>query len=186
MNQTCPIRAAQAGDRQAFARLLEEQYDFIYRLAYKWCGHKADAEDVAQTACIKLAQNLSQYRFESAFRTWLYRLVINCAKDWQRSQRRHRHEALAEDEPPPGRAAQGRAAPGRAGQGGVDTELMLAGVLRFIHGLGEGFHEAVLLVLGEGMTHAEAAEVLQIKESTVSWRIHQVRARLQEWEQNHE
>ncbi|AFU99275.1 RNA polymerase sigma factor [Simiduia agarivorans] len=168
MTDPALINAAQAGDRQAFARLVETEYDFIYRLAYRWCGNVPDAEDVAQQACIKLAQCIGQYRFDAAFRTWLYRLVINCAKDWQRSQTRHQTEALPDDY-------------AAASHMSAETGLFLAAVLNWIASLGEGFKEAVLLVLGEGMTHAEAAHILEIKESTVSWRIHEVRKRLQQW-----
>ena len=162
------IEAAQAGDRQAFARLVEAEYEFIYRLAYRWCGNQADAEDVAQQACIKLAQSLAQFRFDAAFRTWLYRLVINCAKDWQRSQARHQAAELSEADLP-------------AASASAETGVFLAAVLAWIAALGEGFKEAVLLVLGEGMSHAEAARILDVKESTVSWRIHEVRKRLKQW-----
>ena len=61
------IRAAQAGDAQAFEQLLERHYETLYRFAYKWCGNRADAEDVTQQACVKLARALASYRFESTF-----------------------------------------------------------------------------------------------------------------------
>lgn len=168
------IEAAQAGDRQAFARLVEAEYDVIYRFALKWCGVKEDAEDIAQQACIKLAQVIGQFRFESAFHTWLYRLVINCAKDWQKSQGRHRRERI-DGEPAAQLLEQQVAA------GSTESLLFLSSVLAWIGQLGEGFKEAVLLVLGEGLSHKEAADVLQIKESTVSWRIHEVRKRIGQW-----
>ena len=44
--------------------------------------------------------------------------------------------------------------------------------------MGEGFRESVVLVLGLGHTHAEAAQILEVKESTVSWRLHEIRKRL--------
>lgn len=161
------IRAAQTGDRQAFAQLVAEAYDSIYRFAYRWCGNASDAEDVTQQACIKLAQSLGQFRFESAFSSWLYRLVINCAKDWQRSQGRHQHDdlELLADEVRPDQNAENR--------------IYLQQVLRWLDTLSEGFKETALLVHAEGLTHAEAANILQIKESTVSWRLHEIRKQLQ-------
>ena len=80
------IRRAQGGDAASFAELLDLHYDTIYRFAWKWCGHAANAEDIAQQACLKLAGSLAQYRFQAAFTSWLYRLVISCAQDWQRSR----------------------------------------------------------------------------------------------------
>lgn len=166
------IEAAQAGDRQAFARLLESEYDIIFRIAMQWCGVRADAEDIAQQASIKLAQSLGQFRFESAFRTWLYRLVINCAKDWQRSQARHQHDDLE----------QGHWQEASASHDRADLAIYLEHLLAWVATLGDGFKETLLLVFGEGLNHREAAQVLDIKESTVSWRIHEVRKKLKHWQ----
>lgn len=175
MVDTDLIKAAQAGDRQAFARLLDQEYATVFAFAMKWCGVRADAEDITQQACIKLANSIAQFRFESAFHTWLYRLVINCAKDWQQAQNRHQRRRQHNDadvdilDVQPALCAS------------PETGLFLASVLSWIAHLGEGFKEAVLLVLGEGLSHKEAAEILLIKESTVSWRIHEVRKRISQW-----
>ncbi len=93
MDQQDLIRRAQSGDSVSFAELLDLHYDTIFRFAWKWCRHRANAEDIAQLACMKLANSLGQFRFQAAFRSWLYRLGISCAQDWQRSQQRHEHDA---------------------------------------------------------------------------------------------
>jgi RNA polymerase sigma-70 factor (ECF subfamily) len=59
------IASAVAGDRESFARLLELQYDFILRAAWKWTRHQADAEDVAQEVCIRLGRSISQFKGKS-------------------------------------------------------------------------------------------------------------------------
>jgi RNA polymerase sigma-70 factor (ECF subfamily) len=161
------IRAAQAGDAEAFEQLLERHYDTVYRFAYKWCGDRADAQDVTQQVCLKLARALASYRFESAFTSWLYRVVINCAKDWARSEDRH----VA--------APEGGEAIDEYRQGG-DTVEHLAYLWQLLHrldALPEGLKETLLLVHGEGLTHGEAARVLEVKDSTVSWRLHEFRKR---------
>ena len=78
---TVLIRRAQDGNASAFGELVDSHYDTIYRFAWKWCRHRANAEDIAQQACIKLAASLAQFRFEAAFTSWLYRLVVSCAQD---------------------------------------------------------------------------------------------------------
>ncbi len=182
MDESVLITSAQAGDERAFEQLLEYRYDTIYRFAYKWCGNKSDAEDITQQACIKLARGLSQYKHEAAFSTWLYRLVINCAKDWQRQQQRHTHESEYEASS----AASNESAiesntkldePHRG-----DLIIYLNQLLAWLAQLGEEFKETILLVFGEGLSHGEAAKILQIKESTVSWRIHNVRKKLAEFD----
>lgn len=163
------IRAAQRGDSDAFAQLLAHCYDQLFRFAYRWCGNRTDAEDVTQLACIKLAHSIAQFRFEAAFSSWLYRLVINCAKDWQRSQGRHRHDDLEQVElDSPATSA--------------ETGIYLRQVLQWLDSLAEGFKETALLVHAEGLTHAEAATILQVKEATVSWRLHEIRKQLQLWQ----
>ena len=156
------IRRAQQGDRVAFEQLVEAHYTTMFRFACKYCGNRQDAEDVTQQAFIKLAQSLVQFRHEAAFTSWLYRLVLNCARDWHKSQRRHSHEEQLEE-----------AAPGNA-----EPYVMLHQVLALVEQMGAGFRETLTLVMGEGLTHAEAASILAVKESTVSWRLHEIRKRL--------
>ena len=94
--------------------------------------------------------------------------MINCAKDWHKSERRHNTtpaEEIAEttDEM----------------SDGVEHYTYLQQILRLLDDMAEGFKETALLVLTEGFSHAEAAGVLGIRESTVSWRIHEIRQTLQ-------
>lgn len=159
------IAAAAGGDKAAFAQLLDGQYNRIYRFSYRWCGNVADAEDITQIACIKLAKSIGQFRGDSTFSTWLYRLVINCAKDWQKSQTRHIGETELTDD----MAAQ---------QAGNEATVLLNQVLKQIDAMGDGFKESALLVLAEGFSHKEAATLLGVQEGTVSWRIHEMRKRL--------
>ena len=161
------IQRAQQGDRGAFVELIDQHYDFIFHLALKYVGIKEDAEDITQQACIKLAKNLSQFRFESAFNTWLYRLVINCAKDWLKSQQRHQSNYVFNPE-------LDAAVDDQKQEQGVYLQQILSQIER----MGEGYRDVVVLTVGEGLSHQEVAEVLNIKESTVSWRLHEVRKRL--------
>jgi RNA polymerase sigma-70 factor (ECF subfamily) len=164
------IRRAQAGDAASFASLVDLHYDTIHRFAWKWCGHAANAEDIAQLACIKLAGSLTQFRFQAAFTSWLYRLVISCAQDWHRGQQRHEHEALTDDEP-------------AADASRTEDGIYLLQLLEQLAALGEGMKETALLVHAEGLTHAEAGAILGVSESTISWRVHTMRKQLSQREE---
>ena len=159
------IERAQNGDRSAFEALLRDHYDVIYRIAYKWCGNKADAEDITQNACVKLARSLGSFRFQSAFLTWLYPLVINTAKDWAKS--RKQSSADLETVPEPSEPAQGE-----------DT-VYARQVMEQVRQLPDKEKEAVYLVFSEGLSHREAAAIMNCKASTVSWYIHEARKKLQ-------
>jgi len=162
--QEALIKAAQSGDSAAFEALLQMHYNRIYRFACKWCGNPTDAEDIAQQACMKLARSLGQYRFDASFTTWVYRIVVTTAIDWYRGEEKHTHSDVA-DCPEPA-------------QPHSDAGIYLQQILHKLESWGEGFKSTLLLVLGEGLSHAEAAAVLSVKESTISWRLHEIRKKL--------
>jgi RNA polymerase sigma-70 factor (ECF subfamily) len=163
---TVLIRRAQDGNASAFGELVDRHYDTIYRFAWKWCRHRANAQDIAQQACIKLAASLGQFRFQAAFTSWLYRLVVSCAQDWQRSQHRHLHAELSGDEPQPDQSRD-------------EDAIYIEQLLSQLESLGEGMKETALLVHAEGLSHAEAGAILGVSESTISWRVHTMRRLLQ-------
>jgi RNA polymerase sigma factor (sigma-70 family) len=73
-------RAAARGDRQAFQRLYRQHVDRIYGAVYRLAGYDhARAEDLTQDAFVRAWQKLADFRHESAFGTWLYRLAVNVA-----------------------------------------------------------------------------------------------------------
>ena len=68
---------AQAGDRQALEGVVEKIQDKIYELALRMLGHPSDAEDAAQEILIKVITRMGNFRNESAFSTWVYRIAAN-------------------------------------------------------------------------------------------------------------
>ena len=164
------IMQAQGGDKLAFEAVLRKYYDTMFRMAFKWCGNKEDAEDVTQNACIKLARNIGGFQFKSAFTSWLYRLVINTAIDWQRQNKRHSTQELTEET--------------AASHINSDAESALHNkqVLEQVQALPAREKTALLLVMSEGLSHKETATIMQCKESTISWYIHTARKKLKKFE----
>ena len=167
-SETELIQRAQGGDGAAFEALLRLHYDTMYRTAYRWCGNRADAQDITQSACIRLAHSIGSFRFGSAFATWLYPLVINIAKDWARSRARHAGD---------GSDPEWAEAP-VADCPLAEQKVYARQVLDHIRALPEREREAVFLVFGEGLSHREAATAMTCQESTVSWYIHEARKKL--------
>jgi RNA polymerase sigma-70 factor (ECF subfamily) len=162
------VELARCGDAHAVQRLFERHYRAVYRLAYSWCGVREDAEDVAQEVFAKLVRILNGFRGDSAFKTWLYRVVVNAARDHRRrGAARASHEAAFVEQQRLNQAG------GPGGNPGGAARLQAAVDL-----LPVKLREAVLLVYGEDLTHREAAEVLECMEATVSWRLFQARKRL--------
>ncbi len=83
------IAACQRGDRHALRRLFDEYKDRVYSIAtYSLGGDHAAAADITQQVFLKLMTRIQQFRGDSEFATWLYRLVVNTCRDEQRKQRR--------------------------------------------------------------------------------------------------
>ena len=82
------IEDCKAGDRQAFHALFESYKDKVYAIALHFSGDDAMAKDVTQQVFLKLFTTISQFRFDSEFTTWLYRIVANACIDEQRKRRR--------------------------------------------------------------------------------------------------
>lgn len=75
------IARARAGDRKAFDRLVSETYPLIYNTAYRLLGEADRAADATQTAFVRAYRALPSFRGNSAFTTWLYRIVTNVCFD---------------------------------------------------------------------------------------------------------
>jgi len=83
------IEACREGDREAFRLLFETYKDKVFSIAvYSFSGDEAAASDVSQQIFLKLMTAIGQFRGDSAFTTWLYRLVVNACIDEQRKRRR--------------------------------------------------------------------------------------------------
>ena len=154
------------GDRQAFGELVGRHYDFIHRVAWRWCGNASDAEDIAQEVCVRLGGAIRGYRGGSAFTTWLYAMTLNAARDALRKASRDMAKT----------AAYGVHALMEESSGPAEdpTDALWAAVRQ----LPDKQRDAVLLVYGEGLSHADAAEAMTIAEATVSWHIHEAKKRL--------
>jgi RNA polymerase sigma-70 factor (ECF subfamily) len=161
------IGRAKGGDRGAFGLLLERHYDFVYRAAYRWCGAKADAEDVAQDVCVRLGRAIRDYNGGGAFTTWLYAMTLNAVRDRMRKAAR---ETVKTE-------AYGVHAL-MAGEVAFEAEDPADALWTAVRKLPDKQRDSVLLVYGEGLSHAAAAEVMAISETTVSWHIHEAKKRL--------
>ncbi|RYE60399.1 MAG: RNA polymerase sigma factor [Oxalobacteraceae bacterium] len=163
------IRRVKAGDAEAYERLISEHYHFIYKTAFRWLGHKSDAEDVTQSVCMRLANSIGQFNGRSKFTSWLYRVTLNSVRDLQRSHKRlskqvdavsvvTREEIDADQE----------------------DQMRVNDIWRIVRQLPEKQRDAVMLVFGEQLSQAEAAVIMECKEVTVSWHIHNARKSLKD------
>jgi len=94
-NDTYYIEQVLEGNINAFSHLVDRHKDKAYNLAFRICGNREEAEEIAQDAFIKAYRSLKNFKKKSSFATWLYRIVYNTAISLVRT-RKQRILALEE------------------------------------------------------------------------------------------
>ena len=94
-NETALIRAAQAGDAEAFEQLVRSYDQSVLRMALNLLHSQEDARDIYQEAFLRVYKKLPQFRFDCAFSTWLYRIVANLCLDQIRKRKVRKEEPAA-------------------------------------------------------------------------------------------
>jgi RNA polymerase sigma-70 factor (ECF subfamily) len=89
------IRAAQRGDGDAFEQLVRSYDSNVLRMAYNLLHSEEDARDVYQEAFLRVYRKLPEFRFDSAFSTWLYRIVANLCLDQIRKRKVRKEESTS-------------------------------------------------------------------------------------------
>jgi len=93
LDEATLIRAAQAGDQDAFERLVRGYDQNVLKLAYSLLRSADDAQDIYQEAFLRVHKNLHQFRFDCSFHTWLYRIVTNLCLDLLRKRKVRKEES---------------------------------------------------------------------------------------------
>lgn len=166
------IARAARGDREAFDALLRPRWPRLVRIAARIVGDPADAQDVAQQACLRLWQTMDRVRPDEDLDGWIYRMVVNLALDTLR-RRRARPEGRAAVADP---AALGLVDPGAGPEQraiAAELERALADVTA---DLPPRQKAVFVLTRVEGLPPAQVAEILGIAPSTVRNTLFQLRA----------
>jgi RNA polymerase sigma-70 factor (ECF subfamily) len=148
-------RTAQ-GDGRAFRMLAERHAGRALRLARRILGDEALAEDIVQDALLRVWTNAPRWRPEAAFRTWLYRVVVNLCLN---AKRRPADLPLADGEQ--------IADPGLAADSQLEARERDRRLVAAIGALPERQRAAIVLSYHEGLSNAEIAAVLDTSVSSV-------------------
>lgn len=92
------IQLVAAGDRQAFQQLYTLFADKVYNTAIGYVRNQEDAEEIAQDVFIRVFQNATRFKGESAVGTWIYRITVNTSLNLIKKKKRSPHVALDEAE----------------------------------------------------------------------------------------
>lgn len=169
------VQKVQQGDKSAFDHLVRKYQSKIISLVNRYVKDSNEAQDVAQEAFIKAYRALGNFRGDSAFYTWLYRIAINTAKNYLVSRaRRHSESQVDVTE-----AEQVYNAPQLKGLETPDQDLQNDEIIKAISSvmekLPEEMRNAIMLREFEGMSYEEIAQAMECPVGTVRSRIFRAR-----------
>ena len=165
------IEACQQGDRAAFQLLFETYKDKVFSIAvYSSGGDRAVADDVTQQIFLKLFTAIRQFRGDSEFTTWLYRLVVNACLD----ERRRRRRLL----PLPETIAMTNPSEKKPQEKQYARREVSEAVQAAIGELKPKFRLPILLKYIEGLSYEEIASVMGCSKGTVASRLNRGHSQL--------
>ena len=162
------VAAAAAGDVRAFERVYRRHVARIHSTAVRMLGAE-EADDATQDAFVRAWQRLGQFRGDSAFGTWLFRLAVNVMLSRREvvatRQRRHLDDSEVIDT---------LSSPGASPELGIDFEAAM-------QRLPPGMRQIFVLHDIEGYKHDEIAAMLGIAQGTSKSQLHRVRLVLRKY-----
>ena len=170
------VRRVQRGDKTAFDVLVLKYQHKVVKLVMRYVRVPAEAEDIAQEAFIKAYRALPQFRGDSAFYTWLYRIAINTAKNVVASRGRSPIEYnLDLSNPEESYDMQDRIKDTATPEALAMTEEIRVTVDAAIEALPEELRTAIVLREIEGLSYEEIAVSMECPVGTVRSRIFRAR-----------
>lgn len=166
-DETGLILDAQAGDREAFASLVERYWDRLYRWLFHLTRDGHNAEDLAQETFLKAFAALESFRAGSNFRAWLFRIAHNNFVNLRRAAK-HNRQPMPRD--------------WAGDDAGPEDEALSREALKTladaVSKLPVEFRAALMLRAEADLSFKEIAEILGTTEETARWRVFKARQKL--------
>jgi RNA polymerase sigma-70 factor, ECF subfamily len=182
------LRRLRDRDERAFRELVEAHRDRVYNITFRMLGNRAEAEDVAQEVFIAVFKTIQDFRAESKFSTWLYRVAVNhCKNRIKYLARRHDRDREEIDETTHGTGVNGTiggpipASPAKALESAQMEKLMQDAIAA----LEEDQRIVVVLRDVEDLSIEEICEITGLPDGTVKSRLHRARLVLRKRLQRH-
>lgn len=177
------IRKLRERDEAAFREMVDTYGDRIFNLTFRMLGNRAEAEDLAQEVFITVFKSIDQFRGDSKFSTWLYRVTANhCKNRIKYLARRHERgtsefdERIEHDDGADGPMVVPKASPRPDQQlEGAQLELVLQAAIAELDD-----EQRILVVLRdvEDLSYDEICAITDLPEGTVKSRLHRARMAL--------
>ncbi|HZE95927.1 MAG TPA: sigma-70 family RNA polymerase sigma factor [Planctomycetota bacterium] len=167
------VLRCQRNETRAFDELVTRHQDRVYSAVARFCGNMEDAADIVQRAFINAFRKIQEFKGDSAFSTWIYRIAFNQAISFRRENRRTTVSIYSKDDDKVVEPAV-EANPTEKAEG-EETQKK---VQQALEQLEEGDRQIILLKDLQGHSYEEIADILQIPKGTVRSRLHRARLEL--------
>ena len=169
------------GDTTALASIVEKYGKLAYRLAIQITKNHEDANDVMQETFLKVYESIGSFRKESAFETWLYRIIVNQALNMVKRRERRRESSISDaDEIDLRFNLPGSSSYANSPHDDVEKKELQKWVTQAVDSLSSKHRTVVILHEFEGLTHPQIATILNCSEGTVRSRLHYARRKLRD------
>lgn len=174
------VKRVQQGDVSAYNILVIKYQHKVAQIISKFVGNSADVSDVAQEAFIKAYKAINNFRGESSFYTWLYRIVVNAAKTYLESNSKRKNHIDVDSEEFQSIDSQGVLTSRESPDKIIESQELQQVILSAMNELPEELRQAIMLREVEGMSYEDMADLLQIPIGTVRSRIFRARQFIEE------
>jgi RNA polymerase sigma-70 factor, ECF subfamily len=165
------IHQAAAGDIQAFEEIYKGASSFVYNVALRTSRNREDAQEITQEVFLKVFKSLRDFRFQSSFKTWVYRITVNTTLNmlkkaaYDRRRQFEYHENISAELP--GQAA--------AAETSLEQREQKAHVDKILEALSPEYRACIVLREIQGLPYDEIAQALKININTVRSRLKRAR-----------
>lgn len=174
------VKRVQAGDSRAFDLLVRKYQHKLASVVSRYVGDWAECQDVAQEAFVRAYRAIGNFRGDSAFYTWLYKIAINTAKNWLVSQGRRPPTEDVQIEDAVHLDAAVRLKDGSTPERELLRQEIEQTVTRAVDALPDDLRQAITLREVDGLSYEEIAETMNCPIGTVRSRIFRAREAIDE------
>jgi RNA polymerase sigma-70 factor (ECF subfamily) len=170
------LSACKSGDEHAFRRLFYEFHEQVLHLAIRLCGDIREAEDITQEVFLRVHLQLDDFKMQSEFSTWLYRITVNVCVDRNRKIKRRAKYTVSETSKPMGgsdRPTNSKTLDSEVWRKEVH-EILQTALMR----IKPKWRTVLVLKDLEGLPYNEIAQIAGCSEGTVSSRLNRGRSAL--------
>lgn len=166
------LEKAAQGDIASFEQVYRTYSRFVYNVAYRMAGTVEEAEEITQDVFLTIHQKLDKFRFESAFKTWIYRITVNSSLNYFKKMRKDQNKTVQYED------QYEYEQPQHEVYAQIEKESKSSQIQKLLDCLNPDQRACIVLRNVEGLSYEQIAESLNVNINTVRTRLKRARKKL--------